>query len=498
MAFSVGIDLGTSSVKLTLIDDQGAVVGTAGCDYAPVCPQPGWKEIDPELWWNCTCTAMRELLAPINAADVVAVGVTGQMHTTVFVDGEGQSVRPALMWNDTRDPELAARVRTAYEEAGLGYLSRIVSTGSPAVNLAWLAENEPESFAHTERFLVGPDWIVFKLTGSAGTDLCEASTSSLFDLEACDWDARARAVLGLPAEIYPAVVAAGAIVGGVSAAAAKASGLPEGCLVVHGTGDNPAAAIPTGCLTRKVPVLSLGTSGVLMGTRPEPDLEARGKNILLSLDGVERMTLVQGVVQSCGSSYSWWTKDVLKLTSFDSADAGIDVSRLGEGDLIFYPHLTGEKTLYGDPTLRGAFLGLSTDVTQAQMTLAVMEGVAFGVRQLAEEMSFDLASAGGLQVIGGGSKSRVWMQVLADVLGVDTLQMRGQTGAGYGMALLALAVTAGGDGEETSLASRLDVLAGGAVSCAERFSPDAAAQARYDAKYERYLRIHDGLKEVYG
>ena len=506
MARSLGIDLGTSSVKLTLVDGEGQVLGTASRDYAPSCPEAGWKEIDPELWWAATCEACRELLgetatdAATDVTDVVAVAVTGQMHTTVLVGADGRSVRPAIMWNDVRSPELVARVRASYEAAGLHELARVVSTGSPAASLAWLAQEEPEALAATRTFLIGPDWVVLRLCGARTTDLCEASTSSLFDLGAREWDPRAREVLGLPGEIFPEVVSAGAVVGAVSAEAAAATGLPQGCPVVHGTGDNPAAAIPTGCLTRGVPVLSLGTSAVLMGTRPAPDFGAPGKNILLSLDGSEVVTLVQGVVQSCGSSYSWWTQGVLALDGFDDADKGIDLARLGEGDLIFYPHLTGEKTLFADPTLRGAFLGLSTDVTQAQMTLAVMEGVALGVRQLAEAMGFDLAHAGGgegLQVIGGGSKSRVWMQVLADVLGVPTLQVRGQAGAGFGMAILGLAVAQGGAGEEAPLAARLDALAAGAVSVSARFEPDPVACARYDRKYERYLRVHDALTGVY-
>lgn len=494
MTYSVGIDLGSSSVKLSLIDEGGRLVRTAERAYRVAFPQEGWKEIDPELWWSATREGLRELLgsgegASAEAAEVAAIGVTGQMHTTVFVDAAGRSVRPALMWNDTRTSELVAPAKQALSEAGEAYLAQIVSTGSPALNLQWLHENEPESFDRMTTFLIGPDWIVFKLTGTRGTDFCEASTSSLFDLSAERWSETAREIFDLPEGIYPTVRGSAQVAGTVRPVVACELGLPEDAVVIVGTGDNPAAAIPTGCLTQSKPVLSLGTSGVLMSTRPAPDYTAKGKNILLSLDGKTCLTLVQGAVQSCGSSRAWWDMDIMRYATHTEGDEGIDLGNLGRNHVMFYPHLVGEKTIYADASLRGAFIGLSIDTTRADMGQALMEGIAFAVRQLSEEMGLDLTSLDALQVIGGGSKSTAWMQILADVLHVRTLQMRGEASAGYGMALLALCTATGRE---------LDELCDGATTVGATFEVQPDAAARYDAQYERYLRIHDALKAIDG
>ena len=492
MAYAVGIDLGSSSVKLSLVDGSGRLVGSAERGYRVSFPREGWAEIDPELWWDATVDALAELLAgegaegPV-AAGVEAIAVTGQMHTTVFVDAAGQSVRPAIMWSDTRTAAMVAPAKIALAGVGERYLAQIVSTGSPALNLAWLHANEPEAFERMQGFLIGPDWIVFKLCGARGTDFCEASTSSLYDLERGCWSQMARSIFDLSESIYPEVRGSAQVAGAVVPEVAGRLGLHAGVPVLVGTGDNPAAAIPTGCLTQGRPVLSLGTSGVLMCTRPAPDFEAKGKNILLSLDGQEVFTLVQGAVQSCGSSRAWWDIDILQLSSHDEGDAGIDMDALGCNPVMFYPHLVGEKTIYADPALRGAFVGLSIDTTRAQMSQALMEGIAFGVRQLAHEMGLELRSLDELQVIGGGSRSATWMQILADVLGVRTLQMQGEASAGYGMALLALSAATG---------QGLGALCEGATTVGRAFEVEPRAAARYDAQYRRYLRIHDALKTI--
>lgn len=502
MASYLGIDLGTSSVKACLVGEGGELLATVSRAYALSCPKPAWKEIDPELWWSACKEAVGELLSGGAAgaagaadelpavgagADVRAIGVTGQMHSTVFIDAEGRSIRPAIMWNDGRTEQLVAPAREAMAGICHGYLSRIVSCGSPALNLQWLRQEEPENFGRMERFVIGPDWIVYRLTGVLGTDFCEASTSSLFDLERGAWSQAACELLGVPECVLPEVRGAAQLAGEVLPAVAAELGLPAGVRVCVGTGDNPAAAIPTGCLASDVPVLSLGTSGVLMARRERPLWDAAGKNILFSFDGEQISTLVQGVVQSCGGTYAWWCRDILGLDDVSGADAGIDVGALGEGELLFYPHVVGEKTLYADPTLRGAFIGLSLDTTRADLTLAVMEGIAFGVRQVSEAMRLDLGALDVLPVIGGGARSRVWMQVLADVLGVPCMQMRGEASAGYGAALLAM-LSAG------SLAP--GDLGGLCVTRGDVFKPDAAARERYQQKYARYVGIHDALKQI--
>lgn len=483
-----GIDLGTSSVKLVLTDETGKVLRESSQDYSLLQPAQGWKEIEPETWWSAAANALGRLLDGVDRAQVDGIGVTGQMHTVVLLDEQGQSIRPALMWNDTRTKDLISELKQKLSGTEVSYISSFISTGSPAVNLLWFRENEPESFKRLHKFLIGPDYLVYRLTGIYGTDYCEASTSSLYDLRRLEWAPEMREIIGLSASVYPAVRGSAEIAGTLLPNVAARFGLRNDVKVIAGTGDNPAASIPTGCLGCQYPVLSLGTSGVLMFPRRAPDFEAKGKNILFSFDSKTFYTLVQGVVQSCGSGYSWWNRNILNQ-KISEADREIDIDRLGNNPVMFYPHLVGDKNLYADPELRGAFFGLSTDTTRADMTQAVMEGIAFGVRQLAEAMHLPAAELARLKAIGGGSKSRVWMQILADVLNTPIDQLEGSAGAGYGMALLA-AYSCGA-------VSSLEDISKSAVYIKERFLPRASNAGRYEEAYQRYLKIHDAVKAVF-
>lgn len=486
--YFIGIDLGTSSIKLILIDHTGTVIKEASQDYRLIQPAQGWKEIRPETWWEAAEISMKALLEGIDAGQVEGIGITGQMHTIIMLDEHGDSIRPALMWNDIRTKELLPDLKKQMEQTDVSYINKFISTGSPAANLLWFKENEPELFTKLAHFLIGPDYLVYRFTGSFGTDFCEASTSSLYDLEKHEWSPAVRRIIGLPESVYPKVRGSAEIIGEILPEAASQFGLNPKAKVIAGTGDNPAAAIPTGCLGSGYPVFSLGTSGVLMFPRKAPDFEAKGKNILFSFDGKRCYTLVQGVIQSCGSGYNWWNRDILHQ-DFNVADKGINIDKLGESPLIFYPHLVGDKNIYADPDLRGAFLGLSTDTTRSDMTQAVMEGIALALKQLMDEMHLKKEDIAQLKAIGGGSKSRVWMQILADVLDSPVEQLDGNTGAGYGMALLA----AYSCGAITSL----DDIANRSVSVKERFLPRPYNAELYKKKYRQYLRIHDAVKKIF-
>lgn len=485
----LGIDLGTSSVKIVAIGEGGSVLGQTSRTYELSLPKPGWREIDPELWWSETVAALRELLGAIAPLEVRAIGVTGQMHTLVPVGADGHAAHAALMWNDVRTARMVAPARDALLARGARDAAATVSTGSPALNLCWLRDNEPKAFERTERFVIGPDWIVFKLTGILGTDFCEASTSSLFDFGSHGWSYAALDALGLPARLLPAIRGSREVAGGITSEASSLTGLIEGTPVIVGTGDNPAAAIPTGCITEGATVISLGTSGVVMGLRAD-DAEGprrKGKRIAFSPDGCVFSTLVQGVVQSCGSTRDWLLEKVLRISHQEAEEAFVP-RESGTGEVLFFPHMTGEKTLFGDASLRGAFVGLSPEVTAAELDRAAMEGVGYGFRQLMDEMGF----AGGrdpVRAVGGGARSDAWMQTLANILDRPMQRMEGETGAGYGAALLAR-IALGGGGSERALPSSVRP---GAV-----FTADERAARRHDDRYRRYLRMHDALVGIYG
>lgn len=489
MAYYIGIDLGTSSVKLVLTDQEGNVRKEAGEPYPLLQPGSGWKEIEPQTWWDAVCRAMTALLDKGEGSQVEGIGITGQMHSLVMLDENGASIRPVLMWNDTRTRDLIAGLKEQIRDTDVPYIAKIISTGSPAANLFWLRQEEKEHFDRLAKFLIGPDYLVYRFTGVYGTDYCEASTSSLYDLYKREWSPAMRRIISLPESVYPVVRGSAEIAGTILPEIAKKMGLNPAAKVIVGTGDNPAASIPTGCLARRYPVFSLGTSGVLMFPKADPDFEAKGKNILFSFDSTNFYTLVQGVVQSCGSGYSWWNQEVLGLTDFQEADKDIDAKRLGENELIFYPHLVGDKTIHADPFLRGAFLGLGTDTSRADMTQAVMEGIGFGLKQLTKEMRFTRAALKNLKIIGGGARSRVWMQILADILDAPVEQMEGNAGAGYGMALLA-AYSCGA-------IESLEAISEKVVTVRERFTPVSDHVKRYEKKYQKYLRVYDAMKTVF-
>lgn len=489
MSLYVGIDIGTSSAKTIIIDEKGTILCESSREYTVSELRPGYKEIDPEIWMEAVDACLEEMLENVDKKSVKAIGVTGQMHSLIVLGKDGKPIRPVLMWNDNRTsdlvPEVKEKIKTFIQAP---YISDIISTGSPAINLLWLKENEPENFKQIYKFLIGPDYIVYRLTGNIQTDFCEASTSSLYDLKSLEWSREMRDFLGLAGDIYPKVKGSSEIAGNILPQWAEKLGLSRDVLVYVGTGDNPAAAISTGCFAGKYPVLSLGTSAVVMFPKEKPDFTARGKNILFSENGSDVQLLVQGVVQSCGSSFSWWMKDVLDTDDFAGETKGIDINHLGESEVIFYPHLNGDKTIYGDPKLKGAFVGLGTDIKRADLSLAVMEGICLAIRQLTEAMHVPMESLKGLRVIGGGSKNDVWMQALADILKVDVVQMESETGAGFGIALLA----SSRDSENTIMK-----IIDGLNKTRKHFWPQSVHSALYDKKYEKYLKIHDGLKEIF-
>lgn len=489
MKYYIGIDVGTSSVKITLIDQDGNIICQSGNDHLIDQPRSGWKEIDPEIWFRVIDAAMPSLLGKIDREDVEGIGVTGQMHTTCYLDSSGYSIRPALMWNDVRTKELVPLIKEKISRCPEdAHIANIISTGSPALNLLWLKQNEPGHFSRIYKFLIGPDYIVHRLTGTWCTDYCEASTSSLYNLHTDSWSGAMREIMGFPESIYPEIKGSAQSAGTLLPEIADRWGLSSHVTVITGTGDNPAAALSTGCLSKGYPVLSLGTSGVLMFPREKAETDRKGKNIKFSTDGKNIRVLVQGVVQSAGNSLNWWVRQILDSQDFDKELKEINIEKLGQNPLLFYPHLVGDKTIYADASLRGAFIGLGTEVTREDMNLAVMEGIAFGVKELTEVMKLPKEMLSGLKVIGGGSKSPVWMQVLSDILEVPVEQAAGTLGAGYGIALLA--------GESCGGISDMGESAEKSMIIKQRFEPCPDHITGYRKNYARYKKIHDALKTI--
>lgn len=487
--YFLGIDVGTSAIKLLLMDEQKNVVVQQSVEYEIDHPYPGWREINPEVWFESFGRGMEQLLQGIDPSAIEAIGVTGQMHTLVMLDEQGGPLRPAILWDDTRTRELVPVMRQRLEgKEGCEGICRTLSTGSPAVNLYWLKQMEPERYARLKKFLIGPDYIVYRLTGNPGTDYCMASTSCLYDIENRQWSPEVQKLLELPETVYPQIRGSAQSTGTLTAEMAERFGLRAEVKVLAGSGDNAAAALCSGCLGEQHPVISLGTSGILMYQTSRLRSGSKGKRILFSHDGEQFCQLVQGALQANGSSLEWWLKAILKIEDVSSLD------RLLEGyipqmeELLFFPHLKGEKTLFADPAVRGAFLGLCTEASREDLMHAVLQGLCLGYRQLAEEMGLDLQSEKRLRVVGGGARSEVWMQTLSDVLGVAVEQMDGAISPAFGVALLAA--------YHCGKIASFQTLAHGAIRVRKVFEPSERLKPFYDRKYARYQRIYPALKAL--
>ena len=485
----LGIDLGTSSMKLVLTDSEKHILGQISEEYEAVQSQDGWCEIDPEIWFQAMQRGMKRILEEQDPKALKGIGVTGQMHTLIVIGEDGKPIRPAMMWNDTRTKDLLPELKEKILEFPEGdYLSRTISTGSPAADLYWQKVNEPENLKKIKKFLIGPDYLVYRLTGEETTDYCEASTSCLYEICNKKWSEGMRELVGLSKDCYPKLRGSAESAGKILPEIAEEFGLNADVEVIVGTGDNPATAISTGCLGLGYPVVSLGTSGVFMMPIERPEGQTKGKKILFSFDDKNFLYLVQGVVQSNGNTFDWWNKSIMDMKNFKEMTTSIDVKSKVENELLFYPHLAGDKTIYADPELRGAFIGINLNTTQEDMFYAIIEGLCFGFRELAEKMHLPLEKYGTVKVVGGGARSPVWLQTMANVLNISIEKMEGMIGPAFGIALLA----AYKGGSITSL----EQISEGTVNIECRYEPDPEAVAVCQEKYRKYLRIRKALQYI--
>lgn len=482
----LGIDLGTSAMKMVLTDSEKNILGQISEEYQAEQSRTGWSEIDPEIWFRAMERGMDRIFKDQDRSALKGIGITGQMHTLVLLGESGKPLRPAMMWNDTRTKELLPELKKRIQDFPEGsYLSRTISTGSPAANLYWLKKHEPQNLKKLKKFLIGPDYLVYCLTGSQVTDYCEASTSCLYRIREKKWSEEMRDLIGLDDSVYPEIRGSAQSAGRILSQIAGRFGLSPETEVIVGTGDNPATAISTGCLGCGYPVISLGTSGVFMMPVEKPEFQTKGKKILFSFDGDRYFFLVQGVVQCNGNTFDWWSRSIMDMKNFREYTTALDANRAAGNELMFYPHLDGDKTIYADPELRGAFTGISLSTSREDMFYAVMEGLCFAFRELAEKMKLPLDRYENIKVVGGGARSPVWMQTMANVLNIPIEKMDGMIGPAFGIALLA--AYRGGS------ISSPEQISEGSVNIENRFFPDETAARACQEKYEKYLRMRAGL-----
>ena len=437
-ALALGVDIGTSGVRVLAVDEAGRVVAESVRSYPLLTPRPGWTEQNPEDWFDETVTALKELTAKLDGHELMALGLSGQMHGMVPLDAHGEVIRPAILWNDQRTGSGVAELEAAVPRETL-----VARTGNPAITgfqlpkLLWLRQQEPDNFARTRHVLLPKDYLGFRLTGVMAAEPTDASGTNCFEITQKVWDAEVLGALGLSVELFPQLVSSPEVVGTLTNDLAKETGLPEGLPIVAGAGDNAAAAIGLGLssLTPGVGSVSLGTSGVVFAPldAPTPDPEGR-VHLFCHADGGYNLL---GVTLAAAGSLQWYRDTLRPGVSFDALTQEAETSQPGANGVTFRPYLAGERTPYLDPNLRGSWTGLSLASTQADLVRAVLEGVAFSLRD-ALDIITPLAPLSKAFTTGGGARSNMWLQLTADALGLPLTRPKQSQGPAYGAALLAL------------------------------------------------------------
>ena len=491
MAYFIGIDTSTTATKALLMDEHGRVVGVTSSEYSYETPQPLWSEQDPALWWHATVESVRQVLAKtgVDATAVQGIGLTGQMHGLVLLDENGAVLRPAILWNDQRTGSQCDGIRS---RLGRENLIRITGndalTGFTAPKIVWVQEHEPEIWQRARHILLPKDYVRFKLTGEYASDRAGGSGTILFDLAQRDWSPEVLAALDIPAAYLPPTYEGTDVTGTLTPAVAGELGLPAGIPVFGGGGDQAAAAVGTGAVRSGVVSVSLGTSGVVFATTDGPVVEPEGRLHAFCHSAPGKWHLM-GVMLSAAGSLRWHRDTFAPGTDYDTLlGPAAGVSAGCEG-LFFLPYLTGERTPHPDPLARGAFVGLTVRHSFPHLTRAVLEGVSFGLRD-----SFELMINAGLEnitqarVTGGGARSPLWRQILADVLGVEIVTVNAAEGAAYGAALLA----ATGAGAFQSVESACDetIQVTGATRPGE-------SRTIYNELYPLYRNLYPALKPTF-
>jgi xylulokinase len=487
----LGIDVGTGGTRAVLLDQAGRVLGAATAEHAEMAsPHLGWAEQDPRDWWRAAQVAIGECLTAAGAtgAEVSAVGLSGQMHGLVLLDGAGEVVRPALLWCDQRTEE---ECREITERVGAKRLIELVAnpalTGFTLPKIWWVRKHEPELWSRVRSIMLPKDYVRFKLTGARATDVADASGTLLFDVVRRRWSADMLEASDLRADILPEVFESPEITGHVTNNGAAASGLREGKPVVAGGGDQAAGAVGMGIVAPGNVSATIGTSGVVFAATSDPVVEPKGR-IHTFCHAIPGRWHVMGVTQGAGLSLRWFRDQFASGASYDTLMIEAAAAPAGSDGLLWAPYLMGERTPHLDPNARGALVGLTAQHTRAHVIRAILEGVAFSLRDtftIFRELGVPVKS---IRLGGGGARSYLWQQVQADIYGMPVDLVAAEEGAAYGAALLA--------GVGGGVWPSVDAACETAVRVAKRVEPIAKSVELMNRRYEEYRKLYPALRAI--
>ncbi len=484
----VGIDLGTSAVKLLLMDASGKIEKIVSREYPLSFPHPGWSEQNPEDWYDKSLDGLRELLADCDKSQVAGISFGGQMHGLVILDKDDQVIRPAILWNDGRTTEETDYLNQVVGKDKLSaYTANIAFAGFTAPKILWVKKHEPENFAKIAKIMLPKDYLAYRLSGTFCTDVSDASGMLLFDVQHKSWSKEMMEICGVKESQLAQIFESYEAVGTLKPELAKELGLSETVKIAAGAGDNAAAAVGTGTVGDGSCNISLGTSGTIFISSEKFGVDEN--NALHSFAHADGHFHLMGCMLSAASCNKWWMDEILKTKDYAGEQKGIDVKELGKNHVFFLPYLMGERSPHNDPNARGTFIGMTMDTTREEMTQAVLEGVVFGLRD-----SFEVAKKLGIQIertkiCGGGAKSPLWRQMVADILNVKVDIPKSEEGPSMGGAMLAAVAC----GEYASVEEAAEKI----VEIVDTVEPIPENAARYEKQYQKFRRIYPTVKELF-
>ena len=482
----IGVDLGTSAVKLLLMDSQGEIRNIVSKEYPLYFPNPGWSEQKPEDWYAQTIAGIKELLKDFDKSQVAGISFGGQMHGLVILDENDEVIRPAILWNDGRTYEECDYLNNVIGKEKLSeYTANISFTGFTAPKILWVKNKEPENFARIHKIMLPKDYIAYKLTGVHCTDVSDASGMLIFDVKNLCWSKEMCDICGVKEEQLAKIFESYETVGTVLPSVAEELGISADVKVAAGAGDNAAAAVGTGTVGDGMCNISLGTSGTIFISSNKFGVDKY--NALHAFAHADGHYHLMGCMLSAASCNKWWMDDIIGTNDYGAQQK--EITKLGENHVYFLPYLMGERSPHNNPNARGSFIGMTMDTTRADMTQAVLEGVAFALRD-----SFEVAKSLGIQIdrtkiCGGGAKSPLWKKIIANVLNLKVDIIESEEGPAMGGAMLAAVACGEYAGVEDAAAKIVKVI--------DTVEPAPELVEKYEARYQQFREIYPACRELF-
>ena len=488
MKYFIGVDLGTSSLKLLLTDIKGSVINTVTKDYSVSYPKSGWSEQNAEDWWTALKLGLPQLIKGINGDDVAGIGVAGQMHGLVILDKNDNVIRPVILWNDGRTWKETEYLNNVIGKNVLSEnTANIAFAGFTAPKILWVKDNEPENFEKISKIMLPKDYINYLLTGVHACDYSDASGMLLLDVKNRCWSKKMLEICSVKEEQMPKLFESYEVIGTVLPEIAAELGISSKAIVVAGAGDNAAAAIGTATTGEGKCNISLGTSGTIFVSSENFGVDKF--NALHSFAHADGGFHLMGCILSAASCHKWLCDKILCEKEYSLLENEIDTSLLGKNELFFLPYLMGERSPVNDTDATGMFIGLRPDTSRSQMLLAVLEGVSFAIRdniEIAKSLGIDIKES---CLCGGGAKSKLWRRILANTLNIQLNIPVAEEGPGYGSAILSMV----GAGEYETVSECAEKL----VFVKENIFPEEELVTLYDERYQKFKLIYPTVKELY-